>query len=300
MKRSWSESLTERPVNIAQLVFDFREFVETTAQTLDRPVVIAIDELDKIADPTALQQLLRDVKGIFDIPGVYFFVSISDEALRSVQLGGVIGRDEFSSSFARVMKVEPFDEEAAQQLVTVRVPEIPPKATAMANALAGGNPRELLRLLDSVDRDDLAAFPKSILFVALTAEAEEVAASLDRLEVPVDARDGATETLWKHWMSPPNLGVTAFGYSVTNGYWEPTWSGPDWLGPAQDMWRRLLVRSWVVAELVHLYDQGSSDDLFSASDPAGEVIRSTEASALVGRRRFEQWQGIIGSGSLVS
>ena len=50
-------------------------------------MVIGIDELDKINDPEAVRALLRDIKGILEVTGVHFLVSVSEEAAAALQLG---------------------------------------------------------------------------------------------------------------------------------------------------------------------------------------------------------------------
>jgi hypothetical protein len=82
LKRSVETDLSERPATVSSIIHDFRSFAGDVATALRGPIVIAIDELDKMATATAVADLLRDTKGIFDVPGVHFFVSISDEAAR--------------------------------------------------------------------------------------------------------------------------------------------------------------------------------------------------------------------------
>jgi hypothetical protein len=111
-KTSRERELSERPTTVSSLVFDFRELSAHAAEVVRKPVVIAIDELDKIDDAKAVKKLLRDVKGIFEVPGVFFFVSVSDEAARALELGSVSGRDEFHSSFYTVIELHPLPPDA--------------------------------------------------------------------------------------------------------------------------------------------------------------------------------------------
>ena len=71
---------------MSSLVNGFREFCKNVVAAIDGPVVIAIDELDKIENTNDVIELLRAIKGIFDIRGVHYFVSVSDEAARRLQL----------------------------------------------------------------------------------------------------------------------------------------------------------------------------------------------------------------------
>ena len=90
----------ERPATLSSLVTDFRALAEEAGKVAGR-VVIGIDELDKMNDPEKVRALLRDIKGVFEVPRVHFFVSVSDEAARSLNLGALTGRDEFNSSSIR-------------------------------------------------------------------------------------------------------------------------------------------------------------------------------------------------------
>jgi hypothetical protein len=73
------------------LVHDVRELARLAGK-IAPPVVIAIDELDKMEDPAKVRQLLRDIKGIFEVPQVHFLVSVSHEAARALYLGGLVPR----------------------------------------------------------------------------------------------------------------------------------------------------------------------------------------------------------------
>jgi hypothetical protein len=92
---SRERELIERPATLSSLVNDFRALAAEAGRVTGR-VVIAIDELDKMADPGAARDLLRDIKGIFEVPGVHFLVSISDEAARNLSLGALTERNEFN------------------------------------------------------------------------------------------------------------------------------------------------------------------------------------------------------------
>jgi hypothetical protein len=97
---SQQRELIERPTTISSLVHDFRRLGRHTAEAVKKArVVIAIDELDKMSDPDKVRALLRDIKGIFEIEGVHFLVSVSHEAARALRLAGVADRNEFNSSF---------------------------------------------------------------------------------------------------------------------------------------------------------------------------------------------------------
>src|SRR2546423_10598289 len=85
-RTSRERELVERPTTLSSLIHDFRALVEHAGE-VSGPIVIAIDELDKMTDPNKVRALLRDIKGIFDVPHVSFLVSVSDEAVRALSLG---------------------------------------------------------------------------------------------------------------------------------------------------------------------------------------------------------------------
>ena len=87
LNRSQERALSERPTTIASLVFDFRNLAEAMARVMEGPIVIGIDELDKLPDPDSARELLRDIKGIFEVTRVHFLVSVSEEAAAALQLG---------------------------------------------------------------------------------------------------------------------------------------------------------------------------------------------------------------------
>ena len=128
--------MCERPATLSSLVTDFRALAEEAGKVAGR-VVIGIDELDKMDDPEKVRALLRDIKGVFEVPRVHFFVSVSDEAARSLNLGALTGRDEFNSSFYTVIELPPATPEACAELLQWRAGIARDVALALA-ILAGG------------------------------------------------------------------------------------------------------------------------------------------------------------------
>src|SRR5262249_19890910 len=119
---NFQKALAERPTTINSLVFDFRQLVQEAARVVSAPIVIAVDELDNLRKRAGLARLLTDVKAVLDVPGVHFFVSVSDEAANSlldsdIRLGS---RDVFSSSFYTVIDVPSLSVQEAAALVSDR------------------------------------------------------------------------------------------------------------------------------------------------------------------------------------
>ncbi len=101
---------------MSTLIHEFRELAEQAGEVAT-PVVIAIDELDKMSSADEVRALLRDIKGIFEVPGVHFLVSVSYEAIRTLRLGAITRRDEFSSSFYTVLELVPLSPHDCERLL---------------------------------------------------------------------------------------------------------------------------------------------------------------------------------------
>lgn len=146
LKRGRSRSL--QPLTYPEIVHELKGFLTQVRLELSgkRRLVIGIDELDRIQPPTAAQEFLNEIKVIFDVPGCLFVLSVSDEALRAADLAPVGRRDVFDSAIDEVIRVEPLDYGDAARLLASRVIGLPIAFTGLFNALAGGIPRDLLRI----------------------------------------------------------------------------------------------------------------------------------------------------------
>jgi hypothetical protein len=145
--RSKERELAERPTTVSSLIHDFRALAEHAGEVTGA-VVVAIDELDKMDDAAGVRSLLRDIKGIFEVPHVHFLVSVSDEAARTLQLGALIERNEFNSSFYTVIAIPTLSMDECVGLLTERGMKADPRLLTALGVLSAGNPRELLRIAD--------------------------------------------------------------------------------------------------------------------------------------------------------
>jgi hypothetical protein len=263
-KRSQEKALAERPTTIASLVFDFRNLVELVARFMKAPVVIGIDELDKMQDPLAARALLRDIKGIFEVTGVHFLVSVSDEAAAALQLGTLQtgGRNEFNSSFYTVIELPPLSSDECEQLLQSRNYKITLSQVHALCLISAGNQRELVRIADATVGDFTKSNSKPASHVVVSALKEESYALLREIisnpnggsskKLPIEAKAGA-------WRALPRESFQSVGSFVSLGneaikeYWEPSWSDDSWIGISES-WKRLLVRMFVAANFLELDD----------------------------------------------
>ncbi|KAA9151019.1 hypothetical protein FPZ12_039955 [Amycolatopsis acidicola] len=155
----------EQQLTYPEVVDAFRRFAGDVAKVLraeevaDR-LIIAIDELDKIGDPEQAQELINDLKGIFDIPGCLFLVSVSDDAIIAFERRGLPARDAFDSAFSEMIRIEQFTPELSRDWIGSRLPGLPEPFRVLCHCLSGGLPRDLRRyvvdMLDIVDGGEAA------------------------------------------------------------------------------------------------------------------------------------------------
>ncbi|WP_181774060.1 hypothetical protein [Amycolatopsis pittospori] len=157
--RTWSTQRAEQQLTHPEVVDKFREFAEEAAwrlkvEKLAGRVVIAIDELDKIGEPEKAHQFINDVKGVFDVPGCLFFVSVSDDAVLGFEQRGLGVRDAFDSAFSEMVRLEPFTLDESRLWIALRLRGISEQFCHLAHCLSGGLPRDLKRCV--VEMVDLA------------------------------------------------------------------------------------------------------------------------------------------------
>ncbi|WP_436533078.1 hypothetical protein [Actinoplanes sp. HUAS TT8] len=115
-------------------------------------LIIGIDELDRIGSAESVERFLNDIKGVFGEPGCHFVVSVSEDALRAFELAGHGVRDVFDSTFDEMIRVEHLTFANARDLLGRRVAGLSEQFAALAYCLAGGLPRQLIRIAREMTR----------------------------------------------------------------------------------------------------------------------------------------------------
>ncbi len=282
LRTSREQELVERPTTIASLIHDFRLLAERAGDVSGR-VVIAIDELDKIADAAAVRALLRDIKGVFEIRNVFFLVSVSDEATRALKLGGVSARDEFNSSFYTIIEVPPMTTDFRAEMLAQRRVALHPDVAACLSLLTGANPREMLRLVATVVQaggaQDAGVAVSAVMCEEVRAFREEAMTSSSP-RWPSGLSDGErrslADALSYERLQPAKLARAA---SALICEWEPVWGGQFWVAQHQDRWQRLLVR---------LYVASRSLDPANDIDELGRILRTLDEAPVVARQAIER------------
>ena len=130
-------------LSLPDIAASFKQFVTTIAG--EGPVIIGIDELDKIEAADKAQAFLNDIKSVFGVERCYFLISISEEALANFERRGLPVRDAFDSALDDVIRISPLNYSAARDLIRIRVVGLPEPYVAVIYCLSGGLPRDLIR-----------------------------------------------------------------------------------------------------------------------------------------------------------
>jgi hypothetical protein len=137
--------LQELPQTLPEIVSDFRDFVCLVHKAVRSPIIVCIDELDKIRTPENAEQFLNEIKAVFGLPGTFYIVSVSEDVMTRFELRGLPFRDNFDSSFDEVIRIDYLTFADARRFVNRRVVGVPVVFQALAYVMSGGLPRDLVR-----------------------------------------------------------------------------------------------------------------------------------------------------------
>lgn len=176
----WSRSTqrAEQHLTHPEVVDQFREFARWSARALTgagaiERMVIAIDELDKIAQPEKAHEFINDVKGIFGVEGCLFLVAVSDDALATFERRGIPVRDAFDSAFTEMVRVDNFTLDESRRWLSRRLIGVPEQFSHLCHCLSGGLPRDLRRsTIDMIDAAREAEHRDLATIVAIMVDRE--------------------------------------------------------------------------------------------------------------------------------
>ncbi|XVS61865.1 hypothetical protein ACQPYE_26710 [Actinosynnema sp. CA-299493] len=148
-------TLTERPKGLPDLVEDLIGLITTISEQW--PLIVGIDELDKLRSAAKAEEFLNDIKGIFRERQCVFLVSVSDDAAAGFERRGVPFRDVFDSTFDDVITLRHLDLAASRDVLYRLLPQWTEPFIAFCHVWSGGLARDLVRgtgqLLDHRDVD---------------------------------------------------------------------------------------------------------------------------------------------------
>lgn len=140
---SSTTSETRSAWTLPEAVEELRRFAGSLSH---RFVVIGIDELDKMESDQAAREFLNNVKGVFGVPGCYYLVSVSEDAMSSFERRGLPLRDVFDSSFDEIQRIGYLTLAESRKVLESRVTGVPVPFQCLCHCLAGGLPRDLVRV----------------------------------------------------------------------------------------------------------------------------------------------------------
>jgi len=147
-----SRERKRRPFTLPQLVQMWDDFVKylTTGQHSFGKIVVFIDEVDKIKDTEEIGRFMRILKTLYRQPRLFFIVSISEDAYEQFRARAVARgqRNEFDSSFDRLIWVELMTYEGTKELLRKRIigEQLPHPFVQLICAISRGNPRDTVRM----------------------------------------------------------------------------------------------------------------------------------------------------------
>jgi hypothetical protein len=144
---------------VDRAVFRIRHGALGVRKSEDFEVIVCIDELDKIMVPSELLAYLRRMKVIFEIPGSYYFLSISEDALHALYLGAAEGKNEIDSTFDHIIRIPPADCDLGEDIAHnyLNKHSNKPRDERIDRTIATvsyGIPRDIIRRCDEVLAND--------------------------------------------------------------------------------------------------------------------------------------------------
>ncbi|GAB3959902.1 hypothetical protein GCM10027614_80410 [Micromonospora vulcania] len=189
---------TQRELSHPENVEGVRRFLGQVAKLTGSPVVVCVDELDKIADAQQAVDLVNALKDLFHVEGVHFIVSVSTDAMHSFAARGVPVRDVFDSSLDTVIPVAQLSWAESRALLDGRVLYFPDAAAAFCHAWSGGHAQDLIRTARAmVDARRTSKFAVPVIDVVDSIVRADVAETLEAAygALPTNANDETRTTL---------------------------------------------------------------------------------------------------------
>lgn len=164
--RSKKKKLTKamQPFTLQSLVDEYKRYVQEVRNYISKAleesgyskkkresfskILICIDELDKVLDPNRLHDMLKSLKSIFELEGVYYILSISEDALESYELRGLQTKNEIDSTFTHVFKLPPMEVDQCREFYIQK--KIKDNIVPLAIVNGGGVPRDMERISDLI------------------------------------------------------------------------------------------------------------------------------------------------------
>lgn len=108
-------------------------------------LVVAIDELDRIADAETAERYIDRIRPVFGIPGCVYLVAVSQDVLARFERRVSDQRSGLDATFDDVIRLNEFGLDETLALLRRRVTGFPDLFLALCHCLSGGVPRDSMR-----------------------------------------------------------------------------------------------------------------------------------------------------------
>jgi hypothetical protein len=148
------------------------------------PVIVAIDEIDRIGSLEQAEAFIGDIKTIFGVEKCYFLVAVAEDVGSLFAQRATAGRSILENAFDEIVAARPLELEEARDLLLKRVPGFTDAFAYLVYALSGGLPRELIRITRrlveiNLDQTDAGRYPRRLPDLALSLAKEGMIETLD-------------------------------------------------------------------------------------------------------------------------
>jgi hypothetical protein len=140
------------PWSLPELVGYTRRFMEDISSQMkalarsSSPVVVAIDEIDRIGSLEDAEGFIGEIKAVFGVEGCYFLVAVADDVGSLFAQRATAGRSILENAFDEIVSVGHLTLQEARSLLLKRVPGFTDAFVYLVYAMSGGLPRELIRV----------------------------------------------------------------------------------------------------------------------------------------------------------
>jgi hypothetical protein len=185
------------PWTMPELVGHLRRFLTEIAQDeagRGRPVIVGIDEVDRISSLEQAERFVSEIKAIFGVDNCFFLVSVADEVTSIFARRAIAGRSMFDNAFDEIVTMEPLAIEEARDLLQKRVLGLTDPFVYLIYTVSGGIPRELLRVTrrlvetnaENEGRLRLTDLADALVRKELSEATAGIRGSLARLNLPTE------------------------------------------------------------------------------------------------------------------
>lgn len=183
-----ARSLAQLQLTLPEIVSGLLDLLQVA--TLEYTVIIGIDELDKLQSDEKAHNFLNEIKAIFGVKGVYYLISVSQNAMSNFERRGLPFRDAFDSSFDDIISVDFMDFDTARRLIVQRMVGMPMQFQALCYCISGGLAREIVRscrdlaeLVSTQPANDLESITHRLVKSDIEAKIQAVTAAVERMSV---------------------------------------------------------------------------------------------------------------------